>query len=174
MKQTWSKDWLSSKQPRKQRKYRANAPLHIRRKFISAHLSEDLRRQFSRRAFPLRKGDQVEIMRGSFRGKKGQVTRVNLSKSKVYVEGVNVKKVDGSEVARGIQPSNIRIISLNLDDKKRRIAVDRTRDQKKSVKETVKEVKTEKETKPVAKPDKSKVPAKEAKTTPKKLTKEGK
>ncbi|MCW1309534.1 MAG: 60S ribosomal protein L26, partial [Candidatus Nanoarchaeia archaeon] len=35
----WSKKWKSSKKPSKQRKYRYNAPLHIRRKFLSVNLS---------------------------------------------------------------------------------------------------------------------------------------
>ena len=33
-----------SKQPRKQRKFLYNAPLHVRRKIMSAHLSKELTR----------------------------------------------------------------------------------------------------------------------------------
>ena len=33
MKSIFSKSWVSSKQPRKQRKYRYNAPDHIKKKF---------------------------------------------------------------------------------------------------------------------------------------------
>ena len=39
----FSKSWVSSKKPGKQRKYRINAPLNIKRKFLSVHLSKELR-----------------------------------------------------------------------------------------------------------------------------------
>ena len=69
MKQKFSIHWKSSKQPRKQRKYAANAPLHLRKKFVSANLSKDLRKKQGKRNIPLRKGDIVKIMRGKFKGK---------------------------------------------------------------------------------------------------------
>jgi len=122
MKQKWSNKWVSSVQPRKQRKYRYNAPLHIKRKFLSAHLSKELRKKYGKRSVPVRKGDEVKIMKGQFKGMKGTVTKVDLKKCKVYLEEIKVKKVDGSEVHRPIHPSNLMITKLNLDDK-RRVAV---------------------------------------------------
>ena len=44
MKSVFSKTWVRSKQPRKQRKYVANAPLHIKGKMVRAHLSKDLQK----------------------------------------------------------------------------------------------------------------------------------
>ncbi|MCD6402955.1 MAG: 50S ribosomal protein L24 [Candidatus Aenigmarchaeota archaeon] len=114
-----------SKQPRKQRKFLYNADLHLRRKLMSAHLSEELRKKYNRRSFPVRKGDEVEIMRGQFKGKKGKVAKVDVQKYKVYVEGVTRKKVDGTEVLVPIHPSNLKIISLNLDDDRRVKALER-------------------------------------------------
>jgi len=133
MRKEWSKNWISSKQPRKQRKYRYNAPLHVRHKFVSAHMSKDLIRQHGRRAFPVRKGDEVEVTRGEFAGFKGVVNRVNLSSLKVYVEGVTVKKVDGSEVLRALEPSNLRITKLILDDKFRLKAINRKKESVKPI-----------------------------------------
>lgn len=158
----WSKSWISSKQPRKQRKYRYNAPLGVRRKFVSAHLSVDLRRQFQRRAFPVRKGDEVLIIRGKSKGFRGEITMVNLSTSKVHIDGINVKKVDGSEVAVNLEPSNLIITKLNLDDKKRRMALDRGKTKKPETKKF--EPKEEKkETKPKSPFEKKKEVKKEAK-----------
>ena len=125
MRKEWSSKWIRSKQPRKQRKYRYNAPLHIRRKFVSAHLSPELREKFGKRSFPLRKGDEVKVMRGEFKGFKGVVERVNLKDLKIYIEDLKVKKADGSEVLRPVRPSNLMIIKLNLDDKKRLEALER-------------------------------------------------
>jgi len=142
MKQEWSPKWNSSVQPRKQRKYRYNAPLHVRHRFISANISPFLRKEMKRRSLPLRTGDEVEVMRGSMKGFKGIVERVDLKNLKIYIENVNIKKVDGTEVARSIDPSNIRIIKPNMDDKMRLRAVERKS----------KEVK-QKEAKPEKKPE---------------------
>ena len=127
MKTEWSRKWISSKQPRKQRKYRYNAPAHIRHKFLSAHLSKELRQRFGLRSMPIRKGDEVQIMRGGFRGQKGLIEEVDAKKLKVYIAGIKVKKVDGSEVAKAIDPSNLKIVNLKLDDKRRQEVVARAK-----------------------------------------------
>jgi len=119
MKQTFSRSWRSSKSPRKQRKYEANAPLHIRRKFLSVNLSKELRKRYSTRNVVVRKGDLVKVLRGKFKGKEGKVLRVDTKKVRVFVEGVVRKKVDGSEVQVPLHPSNLQIIELNLEDEKR-------------------------------------------------------
>ncbi|MEE9323185.1 MAG: 50S ribosomal protein L24 [Candidatus Aenigmarchaeota archaeon] len=126
----WSSKWVASKQPRKQRKYRHSAPLHVRQKFVSSHLSEVLRKRFERRSLPLRKGDEVKVMRGSDKGFKGKVERIDLKNSKVYVEGLNVKKVDGSEVLKPINPSNLLITEPKMEDKRRQLIVERSREAK--------------------------------------------
>jgi large subunit ribosomal protein L24 len=119
MKKSWSKEWNASKQPRKQRKWRANAPLHVRGKLVSAHLSKDLRTEWKRRSVPLRKGDEVKVVRGEFAKKVGKVARVDLKKLKIFIEGVKRKKVSGQEVDVAIEPSNVMAIRLNIDDKER-------------------------------------------------------
>ncbi len=126
----WSNKWVASVKPRKQRKYRHKAPLHVKQKFVSAHLSEVLRNRFGKRSLPLRKGDEVKVMRGSNKGFKGKIERIDLKTSKVYVEGLNVKKVDGSEVLRPIDPSNLIIIDSKMEDKRRQMIVERSRETK--------------------------------------------
>ena len=58
-------------------------------------------------------------MRGKFEGLEGKITKVDLHKLKVYIEGIKTKKVDGSEVMVPIDPSNLLIKELNLDDRLR-------------------------------------------------------
>lgn len=118
-------------QPRKQRKYRANAPLHRRHRFLSARLSPDLSTAFERRSLPVRKGDEIEVMRGGFRKRRGVVDRIGLQTGKIYVDGMTVKKVDGSEVLRPIDPSNVRIIRLKTEDKTRDAVLKRKKGPKK-------------------------------------------
>ena len=119
MKKEFSKKWKASKQPRKQRKYLANAPLNIRKKMVSANLSKELRNKYGKRNIPLKKDDTVQVMRGKFKKHKGKIIKIDLKLSKVAIEGVQVKKQDGSKVDVKLQPSNLRIVELNLDDKKR-------------------------------------------------------
>lgn len=119
MKQKFSKKWKSSKQPRKQRKYKANAPIHIKRKMLSVNLSKDLRKKMNTRNVVVRKGDKVKIMKGKFKGKTGKVDKVFSKLSKVIIEGITTKKLDGSKVSVKLIPSNLQIIELYEEDKKR-------------------------------------------------------
>ncbi|MEM1535155.1 MAG: 50S ribosomal protein L24 [Candidatus Pacearchaeota archaeon] len=121
----WSAHWKASKKPGKQRKYRYNAPLHIRHKLISANLSKELRKKYQRRSFPLRKGDIVKIMRGKFKGKQAKVERVDLKNLKVYLEGIAQIKQSGVKTPLPFDPSNLQIIELDLSDKKRVSALER-------------------------------------------------
>ncbi len=143
MKKIFSKYWKSSKQPRKQRKYLANAPIHLRKKFLSVNLSKDLRKKYSRRAFPLRKNDVVKVMRGKFKGKKGKILSVDTKRKKIVIEGIQRSKRDGTKVAVKFVPSNLQIQELNLEDKKRIKSVGKE-NQESEKKETEKENKNKK------------------------------
>lgn len=144
MKKEFSKHWKSSKQPRKQRKYRAKAPLHIKRKFVGINLSKELRKKYGKRNMVVKKGDVVKVMRGKFKGKQGKITEVKLKISKVAIEGIQVKKMDGSKVNVRLQPSNLQIIELNLEDGKR-MKKERKTTEKKEDKIKVEDKKIEKE-----------------------------
>lgn len=119
MKKKFSTAWKASKQPRKQRKYLANAPLHVKRKMLGANLSKELRKKYSRRSISVRKGDTVKVMRGKFKGKKGNIVEIKAKYSKIMIEGIQRKKQDGSKVNVPLRASNLQITELNLDDKKR-------------------------------------------------------
>jgi large subunit ribosomal protein L24 len=108
-----------SKKARKQRKFLHTAPLHIRRKLMSAHLSKGLREKYGIRNMPLRKGDSVEVMRGKFKKKTGRVTKMDTKKHRVYVDGIMIKRTDGTERQAPLHPSKLKINNLVLDDKKR-------------------------------------------------------
>lgn len=140
MKKDFSTAWKGSSQIRKQRKYLAKAPLHIKHKMMSANLSKELRKKYGKRNFPVRKGDEVKIMRGKFKGKTGKINVVKKIERKVSVEGIQVKKKDGSKVDIYFDASNLQIRKLELNDKKRIKAIER----KEKGKELKKE-KTEKE-----------------------------
>jgi large subunit ribosomal protein L24 len=119
MKKEFSTAWKGSKQPRKQRKYLAKAPLHLKKKTMSINLSKDLRKVHGRRNIIIRKDDKVKIMRGKFKGKEGKVILVVTKQQKIYIEGIQTKKQDGSKVNIPFRPSNLQILELKLDDKRR-------------------------------------------------------
>lgn|SRR3989344_1260934 len=119
MKKLFSTHWKSSKQPRKQRKYLAKAPLHIKHKFLGAHLSRELRKQYKIKTLPVRKEDEVIIKRGQFKGVKGKIEHVDLKKTRIHIANAQITKKDGNKVFYPIHPSNVIIIGLNLKDKKR-------------------------------------------------------
>lgn len=119
MKKEFSTKWVASKLPRKQRKYRAKAPLHIRKKFVSVNLSKELRKKYEKRNVPVKLGDTVKILRGKFKGKTGKITKVFLKISKVTIDGIQATKQDGSKVNIKMQPSNLQITELNTEGSKR-------------------------------------------------------
>jgi len=134
MRARWFAGWLSSKQPRRQRKYNLNAPLHKRRKMVSVHLNEDLRKKYGIRNFPVRKGDRVKILRGQYKGKIGEVEKVNLKKYRIFVKGAEHKKTEGRTSYYPIHPSNVIILTLKLDDKTRKNALTKGKKIEESVK----------------------------------------
>ena len=121
MKKEFSTKWKASKKPRKQRKYLANAPLHLKKKMLGVNLSKELRKIHEKRTAILRKGDTVKVMRGKFKKTEGKVIEINTKQLKVYVEGIQRKKQDGSKVNVMLRPSNLQIIALDTQDKKRKL-----------------------------------------------------
>lgn len=116
---------LISAQPRKQRKFQRNAPLHKRQKMLAAPLSKELKEKYKRRSMPVRKKDIVKVVRGEYKGVKGEVLRVNLDRYKIYVDGVKEVKADATNVEGAVDPSNVIITDLYLDDKNRRKILER-------------------------------------------------
>lgn len=147
MKQKFSIKWIGSKQPRKQRKYRANAPLHLKHKMMSGNLSKELRKRYGKRSIPVRKGDNIKIMVGEFKGKTGKIDTVENKKMRITIDGIFRSKKDGTKVGVYFHPSNLQIKELNLDDSKRNKVLDRKASEKEEkkaeTKEKTKEVKNE-------------------------------
>ena len=118
-KNKFSTSWRTSKRPGKQRKYKARMPMHLRRRLLSANLSKELRKKYGKRSIPLRKGDVVKVMRGKFSKKTGKILAVNSKRLNVEIEGLQIKKQDGSKANVRFTPSILQITELNAEDKKR-------------------------------------------------------
>ena len=110
-----------SKEPSRQRLILRNAPKHRLPKLMSAHLSPELRTKYGRRSLPVRVGDTVKVLRGEYSGVQGKVKRVNRKDQRVYIEGLTRKRADGRVVDIPVHVSNTMIVTLNLDDRLRKV-----------------------------------------------------
>ncbi|MEM1664882.1 MAG: 50S ribosomal protein L24 [Zestosphaera sp.] len=111
--------------PGKQRLSMREAPLHLRHKYMTAPLSRELREKLGIKRIYVRAGDTVKIVRGDWKGHEGKVVEVDYEEIALYVEGVTIKKADGTPVYYPIHPSKVVIIKLDLSDKKRMKIVER-------------------------------------------------
>lgn len=109
-----------STQPRKERYTLHNLPAHKNRAQIASHLDDPLLLKYNTRSVTLRKGDTVRVLRGEYAGTTGKVLEVNTRTRKVTVDGVTVTKAKATQVARPLDPSNLIITKLNLEDPLRR------------------------------------------------------
>lgn len=118
---------MVSSKARNQRKMRANAPAHIKRKMLSSHLSADLQKEYGKRSARVCLGDTVMVLRGGedIRGVEGKVIGVMTDEGRITIEGVTINQADNTAVARPIHASNVVIIKLNLDDAWRKDALKR-------------------------------------------------
>ncbi len=109
---------MVSSKARVQRKAQANAPAHVKRKMLSAHLSKELAEKYGVRSVRVCAGDTVVVLRGDedIRGSEGKVIDVFTKTGRVTIDGVTIKQVDGTAVARPIHASNLVITKLNLED----------------------------------------------------------
>ena len=83
-------------------------------------MSENLYLKHHKRSYPIKKGDTVKVLRGSFRGKSGKIVEVDRKKYKVAIDGITLAKTDGTQVQFWIHPSNLLITKLDLSDRLRR------------------------------------------------------
>ena len=116
---------MKTTKPGKQRKRLYQAPLNERYKRFSASLSSKLKESHGTNSVPVRNGDTVMIMRGDRKGSEGKVTQINRKNYRIFIEGADREKVDGTKISVPIHPSKVMITRLNLDDKWRKKAMER-------------------------------------------------
>ena len=109
---------MASSKARVQRKAQANAPSHVKRKMLSAHLSNDLRNQYGVRTARVCKGDTVAVIRGEedVRGTEGKVLEIFTNTGRVSIEGITINQADGTATVRPVHASNLIITKLNTED----------------------------------------------------------
>merc|ERR1711959_469906 len=92
---------------RKSRKAHFTAPSSERRKLMSAPLSKELRGKYNVRSLPIRKDDEVMIVRGTYHDREGKVTQVYRKKWIIHIDRVTKDKMNSQTVQVGIHPSKV-------------------------------------------------------------------
>lgn len=110
-----------------QRRRHFNAPSHERRVLMSAPLSKELRAKYNVKSMPIRKDDEVQIVRGGFKSREGKVIASYRKKFVIHVERVTKDKVNGQTVQVGIPASNVVITKLKLDNDRKSLLERKTK-----------------------------------------------
>jgi len=107
---------------RKNRKAHFSAHSEARRKLMSANLSKELQARHGVRSMPIRKDDEVLIVRGMYKTREGKSTACFRKKMVVHIERITREKMSGQQVPVGIQASNLVITKLKMDkDRKEKL-----------------------------------------------------
>jgi large subunit ribosomal protein L26e len=120
-----------SRSRRKSRKAHFSAPSHERRVIMSAPLSTELRAKYNVRSLPIRKDDEVTVVRGSFKGREGKVIACYRRKYVIHIERLTREKANQMSVPVGINASNV-VITKPKVDRCRQIILDRKNREAKS------------------------------------------
>lgn len=106
---------------RKARKAYFTAPSSVRRKLMSSHLSKELKDKHGVRAMPIRKGDEVIVVRGQNKSHTGKVIAVYRKRFCIHIERYTKEKSNGQTVPVPIHPSNVFITKLKMNDDRKNL-----------------------------------------------------
>ena len=100
---------------RNQQKFRAmNQTIS---KEISAPISKELRKKYSRRNARILIGDAIKVIRGEYKGIAGKVSKISTQSNSIAIEGNKKEKLKGDKIDIYIHSTNVIITALNTDDK---------------------------------------------------------
>jgi len=106
---------------RKQRKAHFSASSAGRRQRMSSTLSHDLRAKHGVRSLPIRKDDEVFVLRGEHKGRDGKVVQVYRKKYCIHIEKLTIDKANGATVNIPVDASNVQITKLRLDRARKKL-----------------------------------------------------
>ena len=118
------KSHIVASKRRVQRKRQLSAPSSIKRRLMSCHLNKSLREEHKLRALPIKRGDEVKILKGKFKGKSGKVVQVYRRRNVIYVDKIQREKQNGQTVFFPIRPSYC-VIEKLLNNKDRKKTIER-------------------------------------------------
>jgi large subunit ribosomal protein L26e len=106
----------------KNRKLHFASDSEARRKLMSAPLSKELQSKHGIRSLPIRKDDEVTVVRGTFKNREGKVMACYRRKFVIHVERITREKANGGVVQVGIDASKVVITKIKMDaDRKKKV-----------------------------------------------------
>ena len=109
---------------RTQRKRQLSAPSSIKRRLMSCHLNKTLKAEHKIRSLPIKRGDEVKILKAKMKGKVGKVVQVYRRRNVIYVDKITREKQNGQSVFLPIRPCNC-VIEKLLNNKDRKKTIER-------------------------------------------------
>jgi len=109
-----------SSQRRVNRRRHFNADSNKNRIIMSSKIDKNFRINYKSKTIPVRKGDEVKIMRGIQKGKMGKIVQSSRKGLFIYVSSATYKKMNGDEGYLPIHPSNVKIQKFILTRERKR------------------------------------------------------
>jgi len=103
---------VKSKKPGKQRKRLYNVQKHEKSKLFTVRLDETLQMEWGIRRLPLRKDDEVRVIRGEMSNVEGKVLNLNYRNRKIEIEEATMEKKNGATYYVPISPSNVVLVKF--------------------------------------------------------------
>jgi large subunit ribosomal protein L26e len=103
-----------SNQRRKSRKAHFGAHSNLKYKLMSANLSKELKEKYGVRSLPVRRDDEVMVVRGHYKDSKGKVNTVYRKRWCLYIEKVSETKQNGANIRIPINASNCVLTKLKI------------------------------------------------------------
>ena len=113
----YSKTTTSSR--RKNRKNHFDAHSSKRRIAMSSLLSKNLQDKYHLHSIPIRKNDEVKIMRGVMKGRSGKVVQCHRKNFSIYVDKITCLKIGKSTSYTPISSSNVVITNLSMTNERK-------------------------------------------------------
>ena len=110
-----------SSQARKTRKQFFNATKVQKHINPSAPLSNDLQKEQGIKRLPVRRDDEVKLVRGKYENRAGRITAVNLRAMTINIDGLNVENRPNGAVPIPVHPSNVVITKLKIDNYRKKL-----------------------------------------------------
>jgi large subunit ribosomal protein L26e len=110
---------LVSSSRRKNRKRYFQSHSNFRRTMMSSPLSKNLQLKYNVKSLPIRKDDEVKIIRGNMKGKIGKVIQCHRKNFSIYIEDITCFKTGKSLSYVPISSSNVVITNLTLTNERK-------------------------------------------------------
>ena len=103
---------MNSKKPRKQRNKIRDVPHHQVHKLFTVPLAISLQEIWGVKRLPLRKDDEVRVVKGEFKGIEGKILELDKKKRRITIEECTLEKRSGETIYIPISVSKVMLIKF--------------------------------------------------------------